>query len=86
MLGGFLADPTSKGSPASKLFGPGTFFGGENGVKWMRRWKYALPNVVAAILVITAAGVCLLFLEEVGCLTTIVLLLQRDCVNRKAIR
>lgn len=66
MLGGFLADPTSSQSPASKIFGPGTFFGGENGVEWMRRWKYALPNVVSAILLVTIAGLCFLFLEEVG--------------------
>lgn len=65
ILGGFLADPTSGGSPASNFFGPGTFLGGENGVEWMRRWKYALPNVVSAILLFAVTVICFLFLEEV---------------------
>lgn len=64
LLGGLLADPTSKGSPASRLFGPGTFFGGSDGVAWMRRWKYALPNVVSAVMLVTVVVVCFFFLEE----------------------
>ncbi|KAH0607438.1 uncharacterized protein H6S33_002472 [Morchella sextelata] len=64
LLGGMLANPTSETSPASKLFGPGTFWGGKDGVAWMRRWKYALPNVVSALLFAIVVVMCFFFLEE----------------------
>lgn len=65
LLGGMLADPTSQTSPVSKLFGPGTFWGGKDGVAWMLRWKYALPNVVSAVLIAIVVVMCSFFLEEV---------------------
>ncbi|RPB09501.1 MFS general substrate transporter, partial [Morchella conica CCBAS932] len=64
LLGGMLANPTSETSPASKLFGPGTFWGGKDGVAWMLRWKYALPNVVSAVLIAIVVAMCFFFLEE----------------------
>lgn len=66
MLGVFLVTPISGGSLVSKLFEPETFFGGEHGVEWMQRWKYALPNVISAGLLFTVASVCFFSLEEVN--------------------
>ncbi|KAL5333559.1 major facilitator superfamily domain-containing protein [Aspergillus crustosus] len=48
ILGGMLADPL-KNYP--QIFGPGTFFGGENGVWWMERWPFALPNLISAVFI-----------------------------------
>ncbi|KAL6231108.1 hypothetical protein BDW75DRAFT_221073 [Aspergillus navahoensis] len=48
ILGGLLADPR-KNYP--QLFGPGSIFGGENGVWWMEHWPFLLPNLVSAIFI-----------------------------------
>ena len=62
VLGGLLADPV--GSYPS-VFGPGSWLGGEDGVGWMKRWPYALPNFVSAIFLGAAAFGVLLGLNEV---------------------
>ncbi|KAF8245398.1 MFS general substrate transporter, partial [Wilcoxina mikolae CBS 423.85] len=51
-LGGLLADPASTW--------PGVFGGWE----WCRRWRWALPNVVNAVLLASSFVAGLLFLEE----------------------
>ncbi|PWY93488.1 hypothetical protein BO94DRAFT_554249 [Aspergillus sclerotioniger CBS 115572] len=48
ILGGALADPL-KSYP--HLFGPGTLLGGDTGVGWMRKWPFALPNLLSAIFI-----------------------------------
>ena len=63
VLGGVLADPV--GSYPS-LFGPGSWMGGDEGVEWMRRWPYALPNFVSAVFLTAAALGVFLGLEEVS--------------------
>ncbi|KAF2181058.1 MFS general substrate transporter [Zopfia rhizophila CBS 207.26] len=61
ILGGILADPV--GSYPS-VFGPGSLIGGKDGVQWMTKWPYALPNIISAtFLFISACGV-VFFLEE----------------------
>ncbi|KAF2837542.1 MFS general substrate transporter, partial [Patellaria atrata CBS 101060] len=61
VLGGLLADPV--GSYPS-IFGPNTFFGGKDGVAWMMKWPYALPNLLNACFLSLASLSVLLFLEE----------------------
>ncbi|OHE96566.1 major facilitator superfamily transporter [Colletotrichum orchidophilum] len=57
LLGGFLADPIAS---LPSIFGPGSFFGGKDGVEWMERFPYALTNFVcSSILMIAALGVVL---------------------------
>ncbi|GLA29232.1 hypothetical protein AnigIFM63604_005605 [Aspergillus niger] len=48
VLGGALADPV-KNYP--QIFGPGTFLGGANGVEWMRKWPFLLPNLLSAVFI-----------------------------------
>ncbi|WAO91231.1 MFS domain-containing protein [Fusarium falciforme] len=52
LMSGVLANPIDS---LPSLFGPGSFFGGHDGVQWMSRFPYALPNVVCALLLITSA-------------------------------
>ncbi|KAM6524488.1 hypothetical protein FALCPG4_010100 [Fusarium falciforme] len=52
LMSGVLANPIDS---LPGLFGPGSFFGGCDGVQWMSRFPYALPNVVCALLLITSA-------------------------------
>lgn len=59
--GGILADPI--GSYPS-VFGPGSFIGGKDGVYWMKRWPYALPNIVSACFLLFSALAVIFFLEE----------------------
>ncbi|KAF2641048.1 MFS general substrate transporter [Massarina eburnea CBS 473.64] len=59
--GGLLADPV--GSYPS-IFGPGSFIGGKNGVQWMMKWPYALPNLLSAVFLFLATMSIVLFLEE----------------------
>ncbi|TKX26645.1 MFS transporter-like protein 11 [Elsinoe australis] len=61
MLGGLLADPfhTYPG-----IFGEGGWMGGETGVLWMKRWPYALPNIVSAVFITFSALAVILGLEE----------------------
>lgn len=37
------------------LFGPASVFGGADGVAWMERYPYALPNLLCAILLVVEA-------------------------------
>ncbi|KAI8648239.1 MFS domain-containing protein [Fusarium keratoplasticum] len=61
LLSGFLADPIHA---LSSLFGPGSFFGGVDGVRWMRSFPYALPNLFFAIILGAAALGIILGLDE----------------------
>ncbi|KAF2623518.1 MFS general substrate transporter [Macroventuria anomochaeta] len=61
ILGGVLADPV--GSYPS-WFGPGSLIGGKSGVYWMKRWPYALPNIVSACFLLFSALAVIFFLEE----------------------
>ncbi|RMY15910.1 hypothetical protein D0868_00615 [Hortaea werneckii] len=55
LLGGLLADPVGS---YPDIFGPGGSLGGKNGVGWLTKWPYALPNVVSAgFLFCSAIGV-----------------------------
>ncbi|EEH02547.1 conserved hypothetical protein [Histoplasma capsulatum G186AR] len=61
ILGGLLADPLAS---YPGLFGPHSFFGGQNGVWWMKKWPYALPNVINAVIVLISALAVLFGLDE----------------------
>ncbi|KAI8648386.1 hypothetical protein LRP88_02154 [Fusarium phalaenopsidis] len=61
LLSGFLADPIHA---LSSLFGPGSFLGGVDGVRWMRSFPYALPNLFFAITLGAAALGIILGLDE----------------------
>ena len=63
VLGGLLANPVSS---YPKLFGPGSFFGGKDGVWWLQHWPYVLPNLLSAIFLFSAASAVFLALEEVS--------------------
>ena len=62
ILGGLLADPV--GSYPS-VFGDNSFIGSKNGVWWMKHWPYALPNLISAVFLFSAAGAVFFGLEEV---------------------
>ncbi|PGH10280.1 hypothetical protein GX51_00037 [Blastomyces parvus] len=61
ILGGLLADPLGS---YPGLFGPGSFFGGQQGVWWMQKWPYALPNVISAIFILISTLAVFLGLDE----------------------
>ncbi|KPM43166.1 hypothetical protein AK830_g3408 [Neonectria ditissima] len=61
LLSGFLAEPITS---LPGLFGPGSFLGGEDGVKWMADFPYALPNLFSAVVLISAACGIILGLDE----------------------
>ncbi|KAJ5175153.1 uncharacterized protein N7482_001030 [Penicillium canariense] len=61
ILGGSLADPVHS---FPQLFGPGSVFGGKDGVWWMQRWPYALPNVLSAIFIFMSLLAVFLGLDE----------------------
>ncbi|GKT92630.1 MFS multidrug transporter [Colletotrichum tofieldiae] len=61
LLSGFLADPVNT---LPGLFGPGSLFGGANGVEWLKSFPYALPNLLCAIILGTASLGVLLGLDE----------------------
>lgn len=63
IIGGSLADPINS---YPQLFGPGSFFGGKDGVWWMNRWPFALPNILSAIYIFSAFLAILFGLDEVG--------------------
>jgi hypothetical protein len=63
ILGGSLADPTHS---FPQLFGPGSVFGGKDGVWWMQRWPYALPNVLSAIFIFASLNAIFFGLDEVS--------------------
>lgn len=62
LAGGLLADPISS---YPGIFGPNSAIGGKDGVWWMQRWPYALPNLVSAVFLFCSATAILLGLEEV---------------------
>lgn len=64
ILGGLLASPVEN---YPRLFGDNSLLGGRHGVSWMRNWPYALPNVVAAIFLFSAAMLIFFGLQEVTC-------------------
>ncbi|KAF4553005.1 MFS-type transporter-like protein 30 [Elsinoe fawcettii] len=61
ILGGLLADPV-KSYPG--IFGEGGTIGGDTGVWWMKKWPYALPNLVSACFIAFSALAVILGLEE----------------------
>ena len=61
LTGGILADPLSS---YPSVFGPGSFVGGKEGVYWMQRWPYALPNIMSAFFLLFSALAVIFFLEE----------------------
>lgn len=63
VLGGMLADPV-KSYP--QLFGPGSFLGGKDGVRWMLHWPFALPNLLSAVYIFASLLAVILGLDEVG--------------------
>lgn len=63
IFGGTLADPLRT---FPQLFGPGTVFGGKDGVWWMRQWPFALPNVLSAIFILASLIAVFLGLDEVS--------------------
>jgi hypothetical protein len=62
-IGGLLADPAGM---YPGVFGPGSFLGGEDGVQWMIKWPYLLPNLASAIFIFFSACTVILGLEEVS--------------------
>ena len=64
VLAGVLADPTSEKSSLRWLVGSDSILGGKNGVLWLRRYPFALPNVVSASFLLTSLLLCWLFLDE----------------------
>ena len=62
ILGGLLADPVAS---YPGVFGEGSVFGGKDGVWWMKRWPYALPNLLSAVFLFGSAAAVFLGLEEV---------------------
>ena len=62
ILGGLLSDPV-RSYPST--FGENSLFGGENGVTWLKRWPYALPNLMSAVFLFISAMGVVFGLEEV---------------------
>ena len=62
ILGGLLADPVGS---YPNLFGDNSSLGGKNGIWWMKHWPYALPNLLSACFLFTAAAGVNFGLEEV---------------------
>ena len=61
ILGGFLADPIVS---FPSIFGAGSLLGGKDGVGWMIAFPYALPNVISAMFILSAAVLVVLGLDE----------------------
>ncbi|EGD89284.1 hypothetical protein H112_02900 [Trichophyton rubrum D6] len=61
IMGGLLADPISN---YQSIFGPGSWLGGADGVSWMVKWPFALPNLVTAGFILCSAIAISLGLEE----------------------
>lgn len=61
LLGGFLAEPATS---FPSLFGPGSTFGGRDGVQWMMDYPYLLPNLVCASFLFLAVVDVILLLDE----------------------
>ena len=63
LIGGWLQDPYHTFPHA---FGPRSRFGGKDGIGWMLKYPYALPNIVCALLLTLCLLLVVLGLEEVG--------------------
>ena len=63
LLGGWLQDPVHSFPHA---FGPGSKLGGTDGVGWMLKYPYVLPNLSNAFLLFVALLLVVLGLEEVS--------------------
>ncbi|KAL4950779.1 hypothetical protein BDW69DRAFT_196983 [Aspergillus filifer] len=61
ILGGMLADPR-RNYPG--LFGRGSVFGGKDGVWWMERWPFALPNLISAVFIFLSWSAVFFGLDE----------------------
>ena len=61
IMGGILADPV-KHYP--RLFGAGSTFGGADGAGWMKRFPYAAPNLMSALVLFVEAIIVYLGLVE----------------------
>ena len=61
LLSGFLADPVHS---LPGLFGPGSLFGGADGVQWLQSFPYALPNLFCSVVLAIAALGVILGLDE----------------------
>ncbi|PGH08743.1 hypothetical protein AJ80_07781 [Polytolypa hystricis UAMH7299] len=61
MIGGSLADPVTS---YPGIFGPGSWIGGKDGVWWMQRWPYALPNLFSAVFISCSLAAVFFGLEE----------------------
>jgi hypothetical protein len=61
-LGGYLSEPIQQWP---SIFGPGSWLGGQDGIQWMDKYPYALPNVISAMLLGTSAVALFFFLKEV---------------------
>lgn len=62
-IGGLLADPVNT---YPGLFGTGSSLGGKDGVWWMKRWPYALPNLASSCFLMASTIFLILGLEEVS--------------------
>lgn len=63
IFGGMLADPVGS---YPGLFGPGSAIGGKDGVHWMQKYPFALPNVLSAIFIFCSMLAVVLGLKEVS--------------------
>ncbi|KAK6362948.1 hypothetical protein TWF730_000399 [Orbilia blumenaviensis] len=61
ILGGLLASPVET---HPDIFGPGSWLGGKDGVGWMKKYPYALPNLVSAIFLSCSFLLATFVLEE----------------------
>ncbi|KAL9094966.1 MAG: hypothetical protein Q9165_002916 [Trypethelium subeluteriae] len=61
VLAGLLADPVAN---YPHIFGPDSTLGGTQGVRWMMKFPYALPNIVSAGFLFCSALGVILGLEE----------------------
>lgn len=60
-IGGLMSDPVQY---YPGLFGQNSFFGGVEGVAWLKTYPYAPPNLFCAFIVLADAGLVWLGLEE----------------------
>ena len=61
ILAGLLAEPIAN---FPHLFGKGSTFGGDTGVRWMETYPYAMANGISSILLIIESVVVHFFLQE----------------------
>ena len=61
ILAGMLSEPVDH---FPHLFGPGSTFGGENGVGWMKEYPFACANLVSTVVLFVEAIIVHFFLKE----------------------